>query len=99
MKIGPQARITELEKAVGKKVHLKIEEIKVPEIDARLIAESIAQQLERAILRLPGEVVGPVVDAMAEHLAGARDEEVTGSLPDIRCPAMYTVLYTLARTT
>src|SRR6476469_1631415 len=32
-----------LEKEVGKKVHLRIEEIKVPEIDAKLIAESIAE--------------------------------------------------------
>ena len=38
-----------LEKAVGKKVHLKIEEIKVPEIDARLIAESIAEQIGRRV--------------------------------------------------
>ncbi len=38
-----------LENAVGKKVHLKIEEIKVPEIDARLIAESIAEQIGRRV--------------------------------------------------
>ncbi len=39
-----------LEKEVGKKVHLKIEEIKVPEIDARLIAESIAEQIAARLL-------------------------------------------------
>src|SRR5215213_1857535 len=38
-----------LEKEVGKKVHLKIEEIKVPETDARLIAESIAEQIARRV--------------------------------------------------
>ncbi|HET7912031.1 MAG TPA: 30S ribosomal protein S3, partial [Pseudolabrys sp.] len=38
-----------LEKEVGKKVHLKIEEIKVPEIDAKLIAESIAEQIGRRV--------------------------------------------------
>ena len=38
-----------LEKAVSKKVHLKIEEIKVPETDARLIAESIAEQIARRV--------------------------------------------------
>ncbi|HEV2526859.1 MAG TPA: 30S ribosomal protein S3 [Thermomicrobiales bacterium] len=38
-----------LEKEVGKKVHLRIEEIKVPEIDARLVAESIAEQLTRRV--------------------------------------------------
>jgi hypothetical protein len=30
-----------LEKDISKKVHLRIEEIKVPEIDAKLIAESM----------------------------------------------------------
>ena len=38
-----------LEKEVGKKVHLKIEEIKIPETDARLIAESIAEQIARRV--------------------------------------------------
>jgi small subunit ribosomal protein S3 len=38
-----------LEQKVGKKVHLKIEEIKVAETDARLIAESIAEQISRRV--------------------------------------------------
>lgn len=38
-----------LEQQVGKKVHLKIEEIKVPELDARLIAESIGEQISRRV--------------------------------------------------
>ena len=38
-----------LEKEVGKKIHLKIEEIKIPETDARLIAESIAEQIARRV--------------------------------------------------
>lgn len=38
-----------LEREVGKKIHLKIEEIKVPEIDARLIADSIAEQIARRV--------------------------------------------------
>src|SRR5215217_5155212 len=38
-----------LEKNVGKKIHLKIEEIKVPEVDARLIGESIAEQIARRV--------------------------------------------------
>ncbi len=38
-----------LEKSINKKVHLKIEEIKVPETDARLIAESIAEQIARRV--------------------------------------------------
>ncbi|MGA7670261.1 MAG: 30S ribosomal protein S3 [Nitrolancea sp.] len=38
-----------LEHQVGKKVHLKIEEIKEPESDAKLVAESIAEQLARRV--------------------------------------------------
>jgi small subunit ribosomal protein S3 len=38
-----------VEKQVGKKVNLKIEEIKVPETNARLIAESIAEQITRRV--------------------------------------------------
>jgi small subunit ribosomal protein S3 len=38
-----------LEKELGKKVHLRIEEIKVPETDARLIAESVAEQIGRRV--------------------------------------------------
>lgn len=39
----------DLEKKTGKKVHINIVEIKVPELDAYLVAESIAQQLVRRI--------------------------------------------------
>jgi small subunit ribosomal protein S3 len=38
-----------LEREIGKKIHLKIEEIKVPETDAKLIAESIAEQISRRV--------------------------------------------------
>lgn len=38
-----------IEKEVGKKVNLRIEEIKVPETNARLIAESIAEQITRRV--------------------------------------------------
>jgi small subunit ribosomal protein S3 len=38
-----------LEKEVGKKVNVRIEEIKIPEIEARLIAESIAEQIARRV--------------------------------------------------
>ncbi|HEU5329068.1 MAG: 30S ribosomal protein S3 [Thermomicrobiales bacterium] len=33
----------------GRKVHLKIEEIKTPELDARLVAESIGEQITRRV--------------------------------------------------
>lgn len=39
----------DLEALTGKQVNINIVEIKVPELDAQLIAESIAQQLERRI--------------------------------------------------
>lgn len=39
----------ELTKLTGKKVHININEVKKPELDANLVAENIAQQLERRI--------------------------------------------------
>lgn len=39
----------ELEKMTGKKVVINVEEIKVVELDAQLVAESIASQLERRV--------------------------------------------------
>lgn len=38
-----------IQKQVGKKVNLRIEEIKVPETNARLVAESIAEQIQRRV--------------------------------------------------
>jgi small subunit ribosomal protein S3 len=38
-----------LEKTFAKKINLKIEEIKVPELDATLIGESIAEQIARRV--------------------------------------------------
>ncbi|MBK6905886.1 MAG: 30S ribosomal protein S3 [Rhodocyclaceae bacterium] len=40
----------ELQKKMGVPVHVNIEEIRKPEIDAQLIADSIAQQLEKRIM-------------------------------------------------
>ncbi len=37
------------EQLEGRKVHLKIEEIKTPELDARLVAESIGEQITRRV--------------------------------------------------
>ncbi|MCR9257358.1 MAG: 30S ribosomal protein S3 [Alphaproteobacteria bacterium] len=39
----------ELQKMTGKDVHLNIMEIRKPEIEAKLVADSIAQQLERRV--------------------------------------------------
>ena len=41
---------TELQRLMGVPVHVNIEEIRKPEIDAQLIADSIAQQLEKRIM-------------------------------------------------
>jgi len=38
-----------LEEMTGKKVHVDVEEVERPELDARLVAEGIAQQIERRI--------------------------------------------------
>ena len=46
---GIDALKAELEKMLGKKVHLNIMEIRKPDMDAQLVAESIAQQLEKRI--------------------------------------------------
>ena len=39
----------ELQKMTGNEVHLNIVEVRKPEVDAQLLAESIAQQLERRV--------------------------------------------------
>ena len=40
----------EISKIVNVPVHVTIEEVRKPELDARLVAESVAQQLERRIM-------------------------------------------------
>ena len=39
----------ELEKMTGKSVVINVEEVKIPELDAQLVAENIASQLERRV--------------------------------------------------
>jgi len=46
---GVEALRKELEDLTGKQVHINIEEVKVPELDAQLVAENIAAQLEKRI--------------------------------------------------
>jgi len=41
---------TELQKMMGVPVHVNIEEVRKPEVDAQLIADSIGQQLEKRIM-------------------------------------------------
>jgi small subunit ribosomal protein S3 len=41
---------TEVSRMMGIPVHLNIEEIRKPELDAQLVAESVAQQLEKRIM-------------------------------------------------
>lgn len=46
---GVEGLRKELEKITGKKVIVNVEEVKIPELDAQLVAENIASQLERRI--------------------------------------------------
>ncbi len=46
---GVEALRKDLEKMTGKKVIVNVEEVKIPELDAQLVAENIAGQLERRI--------------------------------------------------
>ncbi len=41
---------TELSKQMGVPVHINIEEIRKPDLDATLVAQSVAQQLERRVM-------------------------------------------------
>ncbi len=47
---GIDALRSEVSKMMGVPVHISIEEIRKPELDAQLVAEGIAQQLERRIM-------------------------------------------------
>ena len=40
---------SEIEKIVGRKVHINVQEIRQPELDATLVAENVASQIERRI--------------------------------------------------
>ncbi len=46
----PGIVIGKISKMMGIPVHISIEEIKKPELDARLVAENIAQQLEKRVM-------------------------------------------------
>ncbi len=46
---GIEALKADIEKYIGKKVHVNIMEIRKPDMDAQLVAESIAQQLEKRV--------------------------------------------------
>jgi small subunit ribosomal protein S3 len=47
---GIEALRSEISKKLGVPVHLNIEEVKKPELDSTLVAESIAQQLEQRVM-------------------------------------------------
>ena len=85
----------EVEKATGKKVRLSIHEIRNPEVDAYLVARSIAEQLEKrvAFRRAMKQAVQKAMRANAKgikvvcggRLGGAEiarvEKEVEGSVP------------------
>ncbi|MTI80742.1 MAG: 30S ribosomal protein S3 [Firmicutes bacterium] len=59
-----------LEKMTGKKVNVNIQEVKAPEMDAQLVAENVASQLERRIAfrRAMKQVVGRAVKMGAKGI-------------------------------
>jgi len=59
-----------LEKIVGKRVHLNIREIREPELDATLMAQNIAQQLERRVSyrRAMKRAISQAMDAGAKGI-------------------------------
>lgn len=47
---GAESLKDEVSKILGVPVHISIEEVKKPELDAKLLSESVAQQLERRVM-------------------------------------------------
>lgn len=47
---GAESLKDEVAKILGVPVHISIEEVKKPELDAKLLSESVAQQLERRVM-------------------------------------------------
>lgn len=92
---GAQELKAEIEKVLGKQVRLNIEEVKRPELAAKLVAENIARQLERRInwRRAVKMASQSVMNAgakgvriqLAGRLGGAdmsrRERETQGSVP------------------
>lgn len=92
---GVQELKTDIEKILGTEVRLNIEEVKKPELHARLVAENIANQLERRISfrRAIKSTAAATMRAGAKgirveaggRLGGAemsrREKEIQGSVP------------------
>ena len=84
-----------LEKITGKKIRLNIQEIRAPELDAHLVAKSIAEQIERrvsyrramkqAVARAMQRGAKGIKIVVAGRLGGAemsrREREVAGKVP------------------
>ena len=70
-----------LEELTGKKVHVDVQEIENPDIDAYLVAESIAQQLERRIShkRAMKQAIRRAMRAGAEGIMIACGGRLSGS--------------------
>ena len=85
----------DLERMTGKQVHVNVQEIRKPELDAQLVAESIAAQLEKriayrramrqAILRTMRMGAKGIKIGMAGRLSGAemarRESDKQGKIP------------------
>ena len=60
----------ELQKRMGVPVHVNIEEIRKPEVDAQLIADSITQQLEKRIMFRRAMKRGVIAASAGNHAQG-----------------------------
>ncbi len=71
----------QLEKMTGKKVNVNIQEIKVPETDAQLVAENVASQLEKRIAfrRAMKQVVGRSIKMGAKGIKVAVSGRLGGA--------------------
>lgn len=92
---GAQELKAQIEKILGKQVRLNIEEVKRPELAARLVAENIARQMERRINWRRAVKMGAqntmnagakgIRIEVAGRLGGAemsrREKEIQGSVP------------------
>ncbi|WP_031517205.1 30S ribosomal protein S3 [Desulfofalx alkaliphila] len=71
----------ELERMTGKKVNVNIQEVKVPEADAQLVAENVASQLEKRIAfrRAMKQVIGRSIKMGAKGIKVAVSGRLGGA--------------------
>ena len=87
---------TDVSRMIESDVHLNIVEIRKPELDARLVAENISQQLERRVMFR--RAMKRAVQSATRQIVDQIIAEMGESPSDLRDKALITVAYdTLAR--